>query len=446
MERPPSETKLQAGSPEMPAPFGRYWLFGLIARGGMAEVYRARDGKDPDSPIIAIKIMRPSLAREAKFVDMFNRESKLAKLLKHPCIVNTVDAGRCEGRHYLALEYLGGCDLSELLKRCQQTDQRVPVPHALYIAARLAESLAFAHTLADAEGRPLQIVNRDISPANVRISYDGQVKLLDFGIAQAQTRFTTEIGTLKGKYSYMSPEQIRGMPLDARSDVFSLGIVLHELLTTEKLFRGDTEFGLMEKVRKAEVTAPSALNRRVPPDVDTIVLRALARDVDARYQTAAELQQDLDAATKPFQFEPRELRQFVRQLFRKELAIEEEVMSAIAAYKLPDASQTIAVSRTTSTIPPSAGSLANASEISDAVNTVRLRALAREKIDPASTPPEGMKAATRSNQDSTQPRTTLPPPIGAAPQAGVGTAPSSTTPPPHADKPPKKWWERIIGR
>lgn len=430
MERAPSETKLSAGSPEAPAPFGKYWLFGLIARGGMAEVYRARDGKDAEAPVVAMKIMRPSLARQAKFVDMFNRESKLAKLLKHPCIVGTVDAGRCEGRHFLTLEYIAGCDLSELLKRCQQSDTRVQVPHALYIASKIAEALAFAHGLLDAEGRPLQIVNRDVSPANVRISYDGQVKLLDFGIAQAQLRFTTEIGTLKGKYSYMSPEQIRGMPLDARSDIFSLGIVLHELLTTEKLFRGDTEFGLMEKVRKAEVAAPSAQNRRVPPEIDTIVLRALARDVEARYQTAAELHQDLEAALKPFHFEPRELRQFVRQMFRKELALEEEAMASITAYKMPEPSASLSMSRTI-TSPPGLGAAVSAADISDAVNTVRLRALARDKdkTDLTTTPPpiDSGRVATGAGRDPTA--------------TGISTSGAATP-----QLPPKKWWERIIGR
>jgi serine/threonine protein kinase len=158
----------------------------------------------------------------------------------------------------------------------------------------------------------------------VRLSYDGDVKLLDFGIAQALMKFTSEIGVLKGKFSYMSPEQIRGMPLDARTDVFSAGIILHEMLTTEKLFRGDTEFALMEKVRKAEVPPPSGFNRRVTPELDAISLRAVARDVADRYQSAAQLAADLDALIAGYRFDPKELRQFVRQLFRKEYAIEQE--------------------------------------------------------------------------------------------------------------------------
>jgi serine/threonine protein kinase len=194
----------------------------------------------------------------------------------------------------------------------------------VYIAARIAEGLHFAHTLGGPDGRPLNIVNRDVSPSNVRLSYDGDVKLLDFGIAQALMKFTSEIGILKGKFSYMSPEQIRGMPLDARTDVFSAGIILHEMLTTEKLFRGDTEFALMEKVRKAEVAPPSNFNRRVTPELDAISLKALARDVADRYQSAAQLAADLDSLIAGYRFDPKELRQFTRQLFRKEYAKEIE--------------------------------------------------------------------------------------------------------------------------
>src|SRR5262247_1298576 len=330
-ERPNSDGKLQPGAPNDPVPFGTYYLLGLIARGGMAEVYRARPQLGPRR-LLAIKVMRPQLAREARFVDMFHREGKLAILLRNRCIVETIEVGQIEGRHYITMEYIGGRDLTQVLRRCQETQQRIPVPHAVYIAARIAEGLHFAHTLTGADGRPLNIVNRDVSPSNVRISYDGDVKLLDFGIAQAMLKFTSEIGVLKGKFSYMSPEQIRGMPVDARSDVFSVGIILHEMLTTEKLFRGDTEFALMEKVRKAEVPPPSNFNRRVTPELDAIVFKALARDVADRYQSAAQLAADLDSLIAGYRFDPKELRQFIRQLFRKEYQKElEDTQMALEA-------------------------------------------------------------------------------------------------------------------
>jgi serine/threonine protein kinase len=331
-ERPSQEGKLSPGAPNDPVPFGKYYLLGLIARGGMAEVYRARLQQVDDQRLFAVKVMRPQLAREGRFVDMFHREGKLAMLLKNRCIVETIEIGQFEGRHYIAMEYIGGRDLTQVLRRCQETQQRIPVPHAVYIAARIAEGLHFAHTLQGPDGRPLNIVNRDVSPSNVRLSYDGDVKLLDFGIAQALMKFTSEIGILKGKFSYMSPEQIRGMPLDARTDVFSAGIILHEMLTTEKLFRGDTEFALMEKVRKAEVPPPSNFNRRVTAELDAISLKALSRDVADRYQSAAQLAAALDALIAGYRFDPKELRQFMRQLFRKEYAKElEESEQALEA-------------------------------------------------------------------------------------------------------------------
>ncbi len=316
---------MSMGSPGEPVAFGKHYLLGLIARGGMAEVYRGRYVQEvPPRRQLAVKVMRPQLAREERFIDMFHREGKLAMMLKNRCIVETYDVGEVDGRHYITMEYIGGRDLTQVLRRCQETQQRIPVPHAVYIAARIAEGLHFAHSLGAKDGRPLNIVNRDVSPSNVRLSYDGDVKLLDFGIAQALMKFTSEIGILKGKFSYMSPEQIRGMPLDARTDVFSAGIILHEMLTTEKLFRGDTEFALMEKVRKAEVPPPSNFNRRVSPELNAICLKALARDVADRYQNAQQLAEALDDLIAGYRFDPKELRQLIRHMFRKEYAKELE--------------------------------------------------------------------------------------------------------------------------
>ena len=262
-----SDPKLLSGSLSNPVEFGKYYLLGLVARGGMAEVYRGRLIEPVgDRRLLAIKVMRPQLAREDRFVDMFNREGKLALMLRNRSIVETYDVGEVGDRHYIAMEYIGGRDLNQVLRRCQE-QQRLPVPHAVFIAACIAEGLAFAHQLRGDDDRPLNLVNRDVSPSNVRISYRGEVKLIDFGIAQALMKFTSEIGVLKGKFSYMSPEQIRGMPVNARTDIFSAGIILHEMLSGEKLFRGDTEFALMENVRKAAV-AP-AVPLQPPREWDT---------------------------------------------------------------------------------------------------------------------------------------------------------------------------------
>ncbi|HEV7559375.1 MAG TPA: serine/threonine-protein kinase [Kofleriaceae bacterium] len=381
-ERPSQEGKLSPGAPNDPVPFGKYYLLGLIARGGMAEVYRGRGltAGPGERRLLAIKVMRPQLAREARFIDMFHREGKLAMMLRNRCIVETIEVGQTDGRHFITMEYIGGRDLTQVLRRCQETQQRIPVPHAVYIAARIAEGLHFAHNLADGQGRLLNIVNRDVSPSNVRLSYDGDVKLLDFGIAQALMKFTSEIGILKGKFSYMSPEQIRGMPLDARTDVFSAGIILHEMLTTEKLFRGDTEFALMEKVRKAEVPPPSNFNRRVTPELDAISLKALARDVADRYQTAAQLAADLDALIAGYRFDPKELRQFVRQLFRKEHA--KEIEDTALSLEAEPGGMSMPIPREP-TVPPIAGTP------TETVPRVMINPLIEQEPDPDPDKPRG---------------------------------------------------------
>jgi eukaryotic-like serine/threonine-protein kinase len=428
-ERPSQEGRLSPGAPNDPVPFGPYYLMGLIARGGMAEVYRAKSRDDRiGNRLFAIKVMRPQLAREARFVDMFNREAQLAILLKNRCIVETIEVGRIDHRHYITMEYIGGRDLTQLLRRCQETNQRIPVPHAVYIAARIAEGLAFAHGLSDAAARPLSIVNRDVSPSNVRLSYDGDVKLLDFGIAQALMKFTSEIGVLKGKFSYMSPEQIRGMPLDARTDIFSTGIILHEMLTTEKLFRGDTEFALMEKVRKADVPPPSGFNRRVTPELDAITLKALARDVADRYQSAAHLARDLDALIEGYRFDPKELRQFMRQMFRKEYARElEDNQFALESQPLPPGGPI--------TIPPITAGSGATGESSGAYISIR---------EGSRTGGEGSFAATGSSV--TDGATTNPNPVERnTPPAGIGAPPVAEPMPPPAEQ-PRGFWGSLFRR
>ncbi|MBK9034412.1 MAG: serine/threonine protein kinase [Myxococcales bacterium] len=417
-ERPSTDGKLLGGTPTDPVPFGKYVMSGLIARGGMAEVYRARPKDMPAAKILAIKVMRPQLARETRFVDMFHREGQLALLLRNRCIVETVEIGKIEGRHYIAMEYIGGRDLTQVLRRCQETNQRIPVPHAVYIAARIAEGLHFAHTLVDNDGRPLNIVNRDVSPSNVRLSYDGDVKLLDFGIAQALMKFTSEIGVLKGKFSYMSPEQIRGMPLDARTDVFSAGIILHEMLTTEKLFRGDTEFALMEKVRKAEVPPPSNFNRRVTPELDAIVQRALARDVADRFQSAAALAGELDALIAGYRFDPKELRQLMRQLFRKEYAKEIEDTTPLEPRVGTDPSRP--------GVPP--GVATATQPTSPSPRQVSTTEAPRQRLT-------GSGAAVA-------PPPTQPPPVAAQP---LPIPPPEAPPPEDADK-PKGFWGSLFKR
>ena len=295
-------------------PFGKYLLQGKIAQGGMAEIFRATPAAGPPKNL-AVKCMRSHLAKERRFVEMFIREGKLAMLLRHPSIVTTLDVGRVEGRYFITMEYLGGQDLNAVLRRCQEVSRRVPVPHAVYVAVQVCRALQYAHTLTNSRGEALNIVNRDVSPSNIRISYSGEVKLLDFGIAQAVLQVSSEIGVLKGKFSYMSPEQVRGLPVDRRSDIFSAGIVLHEMLACERLFRDDSEFVLMEKVRRAEIQPPSAFNKRVPKELDAIVMRALQREATMRYQEAEQMARDLSRLLEGYQFSRGELGELLRGLF-----------------------------------------------------------------------------------------------------------------------------------
>lgn len=322
-----------------PVSFGKYLLLGRIGRGGMADVYLARPRGQ--RRLVAVKCIRKSLLSEAQYVDMFVREGKLAVLLNHPSIVKTHEIGRVSGRHFISMEYIAGVDLNTVLRRSQGTPAgSMPVPHALHIALRVCEGLDHAHELRDADGRLLGVVNRDVSPSNVRLSYDGDVKLLDFGIAQARSGLSSEIGQVKGKFAHMSPEQVRGLPLDRRSDIFATGVVLHEMLTNEKLFRGDSEFTVMDMVRRADVAPPSEVNPRVPPEVDALVLRALARDPDDRFQTSEQMAVALRGVLEGYSFSQAELRDLVRDLFRpeweRERALQSKALSTGDVEPLPE--------------------------------------------------------------------------------------------------------------
>ena len=309
--------------------FGDYQLVGDIACGGMAEVYYAIPWTEVPDRVLAIKCIRPTLAQEQRFVDMFVREGRLAMLLRHPNIVGTEGVGDVDGRSYIVMEYIGGKDLNALLRRCQETSRRIPIPHALHIATGICRALHYAHELKNDQGRPLDIVNRDVSPSNVRITYDGSVRILDFGIAQAVMQVKSEIGILKGKFAYMSPEQVRGLPLDRRTDIFSTGIVLHELLTTERLFREESEFVLMEKVRQTNIKPPSAYNKRVPPEVDALVMRALERDPARRYQTAEAFAAAIAPLLERYQFDPAELGELNRSLYPADARKEQELLNQL---------------------------------------------------------------------------------------------------------------------
>ena len=281
-----------------PDRFGQYEILERIASGGMAELYKAkRTGVEGFQKIVAIKKILPHLADDEDFITMFADEAKLAAQLNHPNIIHIYDLGKIQaGGYFIAMEYVDGRDLRGIQRSARELGVPLPVPLAVYIASKVASALDYAHRRRDAEGHELNIVHRDVSPQNILISYEGDIKLCDFGIAKAASKASqTQSGALKGKLQYMSPEQAWGKAIDRRSDLFSLGVVLHELLTGERLFPGDTDIQMLEKVRSAEVAPPSRGNPEVPHNLDTVVLRALAKEPDERYANASDLLRDLDS-------------------------------------------------------------------------------------------------------------------------------------------------------
>jgi TonB family protein len=292
-EEPPAA--VAASGPDR---FGQYEILERIAAGGMAELYKAkRTGVEGFQKIVAIKKILPHLADDEAFVTMFADEAKLAAQLNHPNIIHIYDLGKIQaGGYFIAMEYVDGRDLRAIETSARELGVPFPVPLAVYVASKVASALDYAHRRRDAEGNDLNIVHRDVSPQNILISYEGDIKLCDFGIAKAASKASrTQSGALKGKIQYMSPEQAWGKPIDRRSDLFSLGVVLHELLTGQRLFRGDTDINVLEKVRSADVAPPSKSNPEVPQNLDAVVMKALARDPDDRYANASDMLRELDS-------------------------------------------------------------------------------------------------------------------------------------------------------
>ncbi len=274
-------------------PFGRYELLERISAGGMAEVFRARDAES--SHVVALKRILPQVAEDDEFIKMFEDEARIASQLEHPHIARTLDFGRVDDSYYIAFEFVNGRDLRAVFDRSARLGEKPPLPFLLYVFARIGEGLAYAHARRDGAGNPQSIVHRDVSPQNIVVSFDGDVKLIDFGIAKAAGKLSrTQVGTLKGKFGYMAPEQIKGQEIDHRADLFSLGICMWELLTLERLFSGENELLVLEKVRSATIAPPSSRNHDVPPELDRVVLKALAKDPNERYRGAKDIFRDLE--------------------------------------------------------------------------------------------------------------------------------------------------------
>lgn len=291
------ETAAEADGRDDGQRFGQYTLLDRIAVGGMAEVWKARmSGVEGFQKTVAIKKILPHLTDNDDFVDMFIDEAKLAAQLNHPNIIHIYDLGKIGDHFYIAMEYVEGKNLRALLNESRKKALPLPRGLAVLIAARLASALDHAHHKKDFEDRELGLVHRDVSPQNVLISEEGDIKLCDFGIVKAVSKASqTQMGALKGKLQYMSPEQAWGKDVDARSDIFSLGAILFEMLTGRRLFTGDNEISVLEAVRRCQVVAPRDLVQQIPEDVERITLKALEMDPERRYQTAGKMQQELES-------------------------------------------------------------------------------------------------------------------------------------------------------
>jgi len=276
--------------------YGKYFLIRKLAEGGMAEIFLAKQvGAEGFERNVVIKRMLPHLSAVQDFVGMFLDEAKLAARLAHPNIVQINDLGLAEGCYYICLEYLAGEDFSSLVRTASKRRQYLPIPIVAKVIAEAARGLHYAHEFSDEMGRPMNIVHRDVSPSNIYVTYEGQVKVLDFGIAKAESRVTnTTAGIVKGKYMYMSPEQAGGDTVDRRADVFALGVSLYEALTHVRPFGKENDLAILNSVLKNEFRKPTMERPDLPHPLEAIILKAMAGDRELRYSSALALAQDLE--------------------------------------------------------------------------------------------------------------------------------------------------------
>ena len=312
---------------------GKYQLLRRLATGGMAEIYIARaEGMAGFEKLVVLKRILPQHAESEDFIRMFLTEARLAATLHHPNIVQVYDIGEDAGTFFFTMEWVKGQDLRKLVRAARKAERSLPLEHILLVVTGVAAGLEHAHEQTDPEGRPLGIVHRDVSPSNVIVTYDGAVKIVDFGIAKAASaQSATVAGTLKGKIPYMSPEQCRGETVDRRSDVFSIGTLLWELTTGLRLFSGDNEIAVLNRVARGDVPRPSSVRPDYPPGLEDIVMKALESDPTRRYQTAMDLQIELEDFAREVRLpvSSARLAKFMRELFADDLA-------SLAAWRAAD--------------------------------------------------------------------------------------------------------------
>jgi serine/threonine protein kinase len=307
---------------------GKYLLLEQIAVGGMARLYRAKiTGVEGFEKLIAIKTILPHLAEEKELVSSFIDEAKLAALLNHQNIVQIYDFGSMENSYFISMEFLFGKDIRIIAKKAGEKGMGISLEDALYIMSRICSGLQYAHTLKDFQGKPLNIIHRDISPQNVIITYEGDVKIVDFGIAKAASQSSvTQHGMIKGKISYMSPEQAAGKSIDYRSDIFSAGIIFYEMVTGHKMFTGESTMQILARVRDVQYAPAEEYVTDVPKKLSVILGRALAKEPDDRYQSCGDMLSDLEECMIEHELRPTAtgLSQYMKKLFEEEIALEYE--------------------------------------------------------------------------------------------------------------------------
>ncbi|WP_342377675.1 serine/threonine-protein kinase [Myxococcus stipitatus] len=395
---------------------GKYEVLSRLSTGGMAEIFLASQrGLAGFRKLVVLKQILPDIRGEEEFIRMFLDEAKVTAAFNHPHIAQVFDLDIAEGELFLAMEFVPGATLVEVAKACRQANHPIPMGFSLMSVRDTAVALHYAHTFTDPLGRPSPVIHRDVAEKNIMVTYEGVTKLLDFGIAKNLARASrTAVGMVKGTSGYMSPEQIMGEPLDARSDLFSLGVVLHELLTGMRLFYAKQAEAMMNAVLRCEVTPPSRTNKQIPPELDAIVLRALSKRREDRYSSTLEFARALERAVGPLIWHPEQSSEVMSRLFADRREQTRQLLMAGPANGDATSETSVAAMLANGGLP--APSAPEAPE-PPTVNT-------------SSGPPEPRRPSVTAVPTVKQPGTTAqatPPP---PPRRATTTAQPATTPPP----------------
>ncbi|KYG62107.1 serine/threonine-protein kinase [Bdellovibrio bacteriovorus] len=393
--------------------FGKYILLERLAAGGMAEVYLSKStGAVGVNKFVAIKRILPQYSDHQEFIEMFKEEAKIAVNLNHGNVVSIYDFGVERSQFFLVMEYVEGRNLRQILNELKKSNTQFTIEQIVYMMKEVAAGLDHAHRCLDGTtGKPLNIVHRDMSPQNIMVSFEGEVKIIDFGIAKAETQLeATKAGTLKGKYGYMSPEQADGQSIDTRTDIFSLGIVLWELLANDRLFTSNSEAAILRKIRECQVPSIRKINPSVPPELERIVNKALAKDKSLRYQTAAALHRDLNRFlnTQYPEFSPHDFSVFMKNAFSAAFLEQRRKLVEFAKIQATNPDDKTVVTQTdmrtqARAIPQAAPPVADEGEEKLNIDT---STDIRVNLDNLKTPPKpAMPSAGQTNTNITQTRT-----------------------------------------